>query len=595
MKLTASQLEAVTTTARRCLIVAGAGSGKTATLVGRVHHLIAERGESPDSILCITFTRKAAAEVKHRLAALLGGEEAIRDMMIGTFHAISLRILQVYGDSLGYDGPKITVLSPDDADMLLKQVATELGFFRSGKWRNGLSEKKVQRWREDLYCGRESEFDDLSEGQRRTSILDEYQARLFTWNLVDYGQLLLQTRRLLRDYPDVRQRYVARIKHVLVDEVQDTDTIQFDLHDIFSPPATLFAVGDTRQSIYGFRGARPDLAETRYSDAQKVNLAECFRCGDRILAAANKVIAHNGGSQASPLVGATGRGGTVVVKVGRSEAIAGTVADEGRNGYAWNEIAILARKHATLTRLEFVLREKGVPCYRVGRRFDICETDVFRDSLAAMRLILNHRDDLSLIRLCANYGIESERLTSWRVAANKDNVPPIWRAVFAEDDHALWRTLPPSFLSGPNCLVRDFVSAVDGSIVSPEVWQFWMDNCGDKTVAEAAAWFGLFNRKRDFQEDVDAAGNRVTLCTVHAAKGLEWPCVVVVGLNEGDFPSSQALREDGGVEEERRLMYVAMTRARERLVLHFRRPEDQSENGKISEPSRFLREAGVME
>lgn len=262
MNLTPSQISAIHTDASECLVLAGAGSGKTRVLVERIAHLL-KQGATPAELLVLTFTRKAANEMRQRLIALLGGDDAtatiVRDIQISTFHAFALRVLQLYGDLLGYDPASLTVIDPEDSDMLLKQVATDLGFFRSGKWKNGLSEKKVQRWREDRYCGRDSSFDNVGQMCHRDDILTEYQTRLHLWNLCDFGQLLLQCRRLFREHPGVLSNYHARFKHVLVDEGQDSSAIEFSLYEVLCPPATLFIVGDFRQSVYAFRGARPDF------------------------------------------------------------------------------------------------------------------------------------------------------------------------------------------------------------------------------------------------------------------------------------------------------------------------------------------------
>jgi len=651
MPLTPSQLAAIHTDADECLVLAGAGSGKTRVLVERIVHLL-KHGATPAELLVLTFTRKAAGEMRQRLIAMLGGDDAtetiVRDIQISTFHAFALRVLQLYGDLLGYEPypPKntgnaeagmilradvhrltlsdkscdlvfcsppyeaartygiafnlrgqawvdwavasLTVIDPDDSDMLLKQVATDLGLFRSGKWKHGLCEKKVQRWREDRYCGRESEFGDQEEEARCNSLITEYQTRLHLWNLCDYGQLLLQCRRLFREHPDVLAKYHARFRWVLVDESQDTDAVQFDLHDFFAPPAALFMVGDFRQSIYGFRGARPDLILERHPDATVIDLAECFRCGDKIIRAANDLIANNGQQIAKPLIGSTGRAGAVALMTGRSLDIVRVIQTEHARGYEWKDIAVLARTHRTLQRLEMLAREQRVPCYRVGSNFDVCETDSFKNSLAMLRLIVNPRDERSLLRLAMTHGVDQSRLTLWKTVSHTEPCPIGLVAARTAKAFGFLRTADAE---------HDIVATAQelaAELPAPNVWRFWQDNCGDMTVAQAVAWYGLFNRKRDAQEDLPAA-NCVALLTVHAAKGLEWPCVFVVGLNEGDFPSSQSIKEPGGIEEERRIAYVAATRAKERLIVHYRRVADQSEEGRIKEPSRFLAEMGLME
>lgn len=319
------------------------------------------------------------------------------------------------------------------------------------------------------------------------------------------------------------------------------------------------------------------------------NLKECFRCGDSILEIANRLIGHNEDPLSKPLIGSTRRTGTVAIMSGRSADIVRTIQEEHARGYEWKDVAVLARTHRTLQRLEMLCREQQVPCYRAGSHFDVCETDSFKDSLAMLRLAVNHRDDRSFLRLCMAANVEQAQLLNWRTRAVQMGTTPLGLA--ARTPLLIFRDVHAVLLNGPLNYAIDTLSQ---HLPASNVWRFWSDNCGDMTVAKAVAWYGLFNRKRDSQEDLPAA-NCVALLTVHAAKGLEWPCVFVVGLNEGDFPSSQSIKEPGGIEEERRIAYVAATRAKERLIVHYRRVSDQSEEGRIKEPSRFLSEMGLLE
>jgi len=326
-ELTDSQRQAVTTDSRDVLVIAGAGSGKTRVLTERIKHLLTNCGASASDMLVLTFTRKAAAEMQSRLLATLGegAERQLRGMLIGTFHSIALHILRAEGEVLGYNAKSITILDPDDADLLLKQCCSDLGYLHGKKWK-GVTWKAVQAAREGRYHIGVACPEGASDPIRR--ILAEYDRQMFALNVMDFGKILSECHRLLHEHPEVLERWRQRIKHVLVDELQDTDEVQYRLHGFFAPPATFFGVGDRRQSIYGFRGSRPDLMTEQHPDAEIIDLRECFRCGDRIIKAANSLIGHNDDTLAQPMIGATGRIGDVVPMPGRSANISEIIGEE---------------------------------------------------------------------------------------------------------------------------------------------------------------------------------------------------------------------------------------------------------------------------
>lgn len=601
MQLTQAQQQAVETDAREVLVVAGAGSGKTRVLTERVLFLLRDQGVSASEIMVLTFTRKAANELRERLVAGVttaadhsDADRPLEGMMVGTFHSVALDILRNDGDRLGYDTKTLTVIEPEDADLLLKQVCRDLQYLVGKKWRNALSWKKVVQYREAVYR--------RGVGPGGSSpvplIFNEYAARLYRLNVLDYGHILLQCRKLLLKHHDVRFRYDQRIKHVLVDELQDCDAVQHDLLAYFAPPATFFGVGDTRQSIYGFRGARPELMRERHPGATVFDLAECFRCGDDIIAVANSLIAAEAGEIPKPMIGATGGGGGTRVMVGRSAQI----PEEIRRatvvgGYAYSDIAVLARNHRTLKRLADVFTEAGIPHHRVGSGFDVTATEGFRTLLAALRLSVNPRDNLAFLTLLPAFGIDAAEYAAIRkdaAAGSRSHWKEYRPALPTQIEQAIaaHRVTENRGAAANASEYAEFMAQLlwGSDTGTSQCVQFWTAHCTGMTVEEALRWFAL----RDSQDDL-AVGNVVTLSTVHAAKGLEWPVVIVVGLNEGTFPSSQSLREDGGLEEERRVFYVGMARAKERLVVHYRRAEDQSQDRPISDPSRFLAEAGLME
>ena len=601
IELTPAQRRAVETEARDCLVIAGAGSGKTRVLTERVRFLIERSGVSPANIMVLTFTRKAAGELLHRLEESIGSGFNPRraGMLVGTFHSVALTILRPEGRALGLLPDTLTILDPTDANMMFEWAARDLGYLNSGsKWAAGMSKERARQYRDAQYTGRDLDWLETIRGGEApyARLFAHYRHSLLTMNLLDFGLILRECNRLFDEHPDVLLRYQQRVHHVLVDELQDSDLTQYNLHDRFSPPATFFGVGDTRQAIYGFRGAQPALMLERHPDAKIVNLTDCFRCGASIVKAANRLIAVNAEPRTEPLACATNRDGSVRVEHGRSEFIAQQLVAKAAAGFAWHDIAVLYRAHATGRRLESVCRERSIPVHRVGASFDVCETPEFRLLHRLLRLICNPRDDVAFLATHELLGIDAEALREIRIKAKTGGVglwqeaycsPSIRRtAVGVEVKSAMVeeaQNLPAirTLLNLQACppLASDALAAA---------FEFWRRHEAGLSLADLLRWFAL----RDSQDDLVRGWSGVVLSTVHAAKGLEWPCVFVVNLLEGDFPSGQSLHGDG-VRDERRLAYVAFTRAKEALLLHTREPADQDPHRRVKLPSRFIGEAGL--
>ncbi len=612
-RFTAAQTRAIVTDSREVLVLAGAGSGKTSVMVARLRRLFAD-GASPHDFMVLTFTRRAAGEMRERLIRGLtedGHENADRIvayMMLGTFHSAALRILRRDGDKIGLDGPSITIIDPSDADVLLKQVCRDFGYMKGDKFKSGLSWKSVSGYREALYTGQLSEGTRTVEGDR---ILAEYRSRMIQLNALDFGSILAECRRLLAEHPNVLESYRAQIRHVVVDEIQDSDETQFDLHDFFSPPATFFAVGDFRQSIYGWRGARPALCLKRHPSAELIQLRENFRSGAAIVHVANTLIAHNGADVSEPMIAATGRNGVVEDFNGRSADVVARINAVREKGFAWRDIAVMARTHRALTGIAAACDEANIPRHRVGAGFDICDTEEFRRLHAAMRLCVNHSDNLAFLRLVDKFGLSATDYAEVRRATAQGGVSHFRAMRFmrvgqptelerliecgghiqsAEEiqDVKEIRERGEKCEDPPGHIPFDVI-ALSQALDTRPVSSFWIDNCSGMTFAEALEWFGTRDAQADLPSD-----NVVTLLTVHAAKGLEWPAVIVANLNDGEFPSSQSISRGECDSEERNVGYVAFTRAKEVLALHWRREEDQNGEWGIKPPSRFLAEAGVL-
>ncbi len=611
---TASQQQAITSQIRDILAIAGAGSGKTFALTERIIDLHTNRGVPASRIMVLTFTRKAAVEMKSRLRERLEqisptlAPAFIRDITMGTFHSIGLRILRQDGDAIGYQGKSLIVVDADDTDFLLKEVARDFGCFDGKSWKRGMSGKIVNTYLESFYTtGKMLVVDSEKEEEFRAArlIIQEYHARLFQMNAVDFGRILTEVQKLFTHAASVRERYSGAYDHVLVDELQDANAIQhYGFLDMFDR-SDFFGVGDRRQSVYAFRGSRPDLMTERHPEAEIINLRECYRCAASIVDAANTLIAHNNDRLAEPMICATGKQGIVRTITGRSEDLIRYTQQLHDSGYAWSEIAIIARSHRVLKRLGAVCFDLQIPHHRVGASFDICESDEFKTLLAAMRLAVDERDNMSFRRLLDPLGISAAQFAEIRRVAGEKSIS-FWQAtvLWAEGEASglLWELIqfgmPIDELKPGDDAPLDamlFIATAIGAVFhdSPmtinKLLQFWTKFVDGMTLVEAVDWYAT-SGQHGGQEDLPT-GNRLTLLTSHAAKGLEWPCVIVANCNEGDYPSSQSKTPEA-IEEERRLMYVAWTRSISLLVLHYRRPEDQAVGRSVSEPSRFLAEAG---
>lgn len=634
MKLTVNQQRAVHSDAKQTLVIAGSGSGKTAVLIKRVQHLLIERRVDPFAIMVLTFTRKAAGEMRSRLHdwAEEQGHPAATEMVerltLGTFHKVALGFLRTHGDLMDYKTDELGIVPIDDVELLLKRISQELGYFREGKdgkdgkWKAGLSMTRVKKFVETFY----NEGFDSSGYQmqvikypRILQIFAEYRSQLKKMNLLDFGSILTETRRLFREHPEVLREYKSTYRHVLVDECQDCDRVQYNLHEQFVPPANLFMVGDPRQSIYGWRGARPDLMTSMYGDAEIIHLEENFRSLPHIVETSNLLIAHNKSLMVKPMIAARPTpveldAPGVDILTGRSEDIARhciamhDTDDEVAWDVRWSDIIVLARTHRILKYISRSFAENKVPHHRVGDSFEICKTDEFKDIMAALRLCVNPYDELAFLRIYKDLGLGDQLYTALKAEAagmgtsclialtklGSRNTTTLYDEIQKASEENSIRTNARS-------LAESF-AAYFGTDNHRSAGHFWARNCNRMSVASALRWFAFM----DSQDDT-VDGDLVTLSTIHAAKGLEYPVVIVADMNEGILPKSQAINSESeeDMEEERRVCYVAMTRAQDRLIMHYRRPQDQhlegeTKTGKIytkkpALPSRFLKECEVMD
>jgi DNA helicase-2/ATP-dependent DNA helicase PcrA len=600
--LNPAQLDAATTTEGPLLVLAGAGSGKTRVLTYRVAHIVGDLGVPPHAILAITFTNKAAGEMRARLAEIVG--PASRSMWVMTFHALCVRILRREADLLGYD-PAFTIYDEDDRKRMLASVLAGLDVdakrFPVSTFVGRISSAKNEMVTPEGYA----ESAVTPPEQMTAKVYPEYQRRLHEANAMDFDDLLTNTVRLFEDHPDALERWRERFAYIMVDEYQDTNRAQYTLvNSLAAPHRNLMVVGDDDQSIYSWRGA--DIRnildfEKDYPDAKVVRLEQNYRSTKTILAAANTVVANNSERKPKTLWTANADGEAVVRYLASDERDeARFVVDEVERLLAlehrsYTDFAIFYRTNAQSRVLEDQFLRTGVPYQLVGgtRFFERAE---IRDVMAYLRAIANPADPISLKRIInqPRRGIGDATIAVLEEAARSEGIalqaavlraggegwlgsgPRAKVAGFAESLQAM-RELDGSLrervegvvaLSGLETALR-----AEGSDESRDradniqelygVVQEFDETHEDATLADLLEWIAL-------RTDLDALsdGERaVTLMTLHTAKGLEFPVVFIVGMEDGIFPHANSMFEPAGMQEERRLAYVGITRARERLYL----------------------------
>ncbi len=618
--LNPDQAEAVTCGDGPLLVVAGAGSGKTRVLTHRIAHLI-ERGVSPFEILAITFTNKAADEMKARVASLVGAVAA--RMWVSTFHAACVRILRRDGKLLGYPS-SFTIYDQADAVRLTGYVLRDLNIDTKRMPPRSVHATISAAKNELVGVEAYAEAARTLFERRIAEIYREYQRRLETAGAMDFDDLLGQAVRLFREHPDVLERYQRRFRHVLVDEYQDTNRAQNELVVLLaSGHGNVCVVGDSDQSIYCFRGAdvRNILEfEKAFPDATVVVLDQNYRSTSTILDAANAVIAHNVGRTPKDLW--TDRtGGDPIVRYGADDEhdeaawVSSELARLHDGGHhRWGHMAVLYRTNAQSRVLEEHLVRRGIP-YRVvgGARF--YDRREVKDAIAYLRATVNPADEVSMKRIVnvPKRGVGDTtvaRLDAWATASG---VPFATALDHAEEAGAKGPALKGigRFLSllaelralaeageGP-AAVLDAALGASGYRAELEAEhsveaQGRIENLAELVgVAEEAADIDTFLESVSLVADTDdltGDDSSVVLMTLHSAKGLEFPVVFLTGLEEGVFPHLRSLGEPRQLEEERRLAYVGITRAREKLYVSSAWRRSLFGSMQYNPPSRYLTE-----
>lgn len=631
--LNAAQREAVETIEGPVLIVAGPGSGKTRVITHRIGYLVDTVGVRPWRILAVTFTNKAAREMRERLERLMGS--AAKDVTLGTFHSICARILRVEADAAGLDR-SFVIYDEDDQLSLVKRVMKELEVdpkrFNPRAIRNAISGAKAKLLNATEFATtKQNHFEEIVH-----RLYERYECLLEQSNAMDFDDLLMGTVRLLQANDEVRQKYQERYVHVMIDEFQDTSTTQYLLTKLIAGKyANLCAVGDPDQSIYSWRYAEVRNIldfEQDYPNAKVVLLEQNYRSAGTILDAAGHVIARNQDRKPKVLWTENDKGLPVTVAdCSNEQDEAFYVVNEieealvKKSGRRYGDTAIMYRTNAQSRPFEEALVRYGLP-YRLIGATRFYERREVKDVLAFLRLINNACDDVSLVRVVnlPSRGIGQRSLDELIRWATEKGIPLYGALQFlAQQDDSSSAALPDLQSRTVRALVN-FVELIEGLIEETktatldELFDLVLQRTGYRdhllstddrgeerlenvmelrSVAMEFAHTSTREGLADFLEnvalvsdpdDVDERANAITLITLHQAKGLEFPFVFIVGVEEGILPHHRSIQDEMQMEEERRLMYVGMTRAQEGLYLlrAFRRTS-MGQRG-ANPPSRFL-------
>ncbi|MGN6377180.1 MAG: ATP-dependent helicase [Sphingomonas sp.] len=598
--LNPQQREAVLTTEGPVLVLAGAGTGKTACLTARLAHLLFTRKAWPSEILAVTFTNKAAREMKERVGRLVG--EAVEGMpWLGTFHAIGAKMLRRHAELVGLHS-NFTILDTDDQLRLLKQLITAADIDEKrfparslagliDQWKNkGLAPADVDAGESERYAN-----------GRGGELYAQYQERLKALNACDFGDLLLHMLVILKTHRDVLAEYQRRFKYIMVDEYQDTNAVQYLwLRLLAQDRKNIACVGDDDQSIYSWRGAQVENIlkfENDFPGAAVIRLEQNYRSTPHILGAASGVIAQNSGRLGKTLWTELDAGEKVrVLGVWDGPEEARRVGEEiegaARGGTSLNDVAILVRAQHQTREFEDRFIAIGLP-YRIVGGFRFYERQEIRDALAYLRLVHQPADDLAFERIVntPKRGLGDKAIAKIHQLARAEGVPLLVAAARILDTDEL----TPQARRSLGNFVGDVARWRDMDLPHPELARQLLDESGytamlqaDRSAEAAGRLENLTELVRAMEEyeslgaflehvslvmDNDATADeaKVTIMTIHAAKGLEFDTVFLAGWEEGLFPSQRALDEGGlaSLEEERRLAYVAITRARRRAtILH---------------------------
>lgn len=620
------QYEAVVNTEGPCLVIAGAGSGKTKVLTHKIAYLIGEKGVHPWDILAITFTNKAANEMKERIEGLVG--EAAKDIWMGTFHSICVRILRRFIDRIGFDSSFIIFDTSDQKTLVkgcLKDLAIDDKMFTDRAVLSEISNAKNEMLEPEQYQARAN--GDFRK-EKIASVYNLYQKRLRENNAIDFDDIINYTIKILMENEDVLEYYSNKFKYVLVDEYQDTNKAQFTLVTMFaSKNGNITVVGDNDQGIYSFRGA--DISnilnfERDFPGTKIIKLEQNYRCTGNILKAANSVIKNNEVKYKKELWTQNEEGNLPRVYQAQNEYDEGTYIVEQiehlrrEEYYKYSDFAILYRMNTQSRAIEDILRRENIP-YKIIGGLKFYERKEIKDIIAYLRLIQNSNDNLSLKRIInePKRGIGKTSLDKVEQVAEANGIS-MYEIIKNAEQYGLNRVYLNS---------REFINCIEelkakkDELTISELIKLTLKKSGYTKALENENTVEAENRIENLDEfltvaiefeeeeaenslstflegitlssdidDLEEGEEYVTLMTLHSAKGLEFPVVFLVGMEEGIFPGYKSISEPKELEEERRLCYVGITRAKENLFLTCSKQRTIFGSTSYNPVSRFLNE-----
>lgn len=620
------QYEAVVNTDGPCLVIAGAGSGKTKVLTHKIAYLLEEKDVKPWNILAITFTNKAANEMKERVENLVG--EAAKDMWIGTFHSICVKILRRFIDRIGFDH-SFVIFDTSDQRTLIKECLKDLQI-DDKMFTDRIVQFEISNAKNDM---REpEEYEAISKGDYRkekiASVYRLYQKRLKENNAIDFDDIINYTIKIFKENEDVLEYYTNKFNYILVDEYQDTNKSQFTLIRLLANAhGNITVVGDNDQGIYSFRGA--DISnilnfEKDFKGTKIIKLEQNYRCTQNILNAANSVIKNNEVKYKKKLWTENEEGSLPTFHVSDDEYDEGRYIVEEINHlrreeyYKYSDFAVLYRMNSQSRAIEEILRREDIS-YKIVGGLKFYERKEIKDIIAYLRLINNTSDNLALKRIInePKRGIGRTSLDKIQAISEQTGIP-MYEIIKEADQYGLARvyTNAQSFIS----VIEDLISKKDEYTIT-ELIKHTLNETGYTKALEEENSIEAENRIENLEEfltvavqfeeeeaendlssflegitlssDIDGMNEEeesVTLMTLHSAKGLEFPVVFLVGMEEGIFPGYKSIGEPKELEEERRLCYVGITRAKNNLYLTCSRQRTMFGSTSCNPVSRFVKE-----
>ena len=625
-----AQRNAVTSEKQHLLVLAGAGSGKTRVLVHKIAWEVEALGRSPSSIMAVTFTNKAANEMRSRIEELL--QSPMFDSWVGTFHGLSHKLLKRFHKEAGLSSG-FTILDSDDQLRIIKRISKDLSLDEA-TWPARQSQWQINTWKDDGH--RSKDVDEKGDFYTETvnKIYKEYEELCIKDDLVDFGELLLKSYEVLINSPVVKDFFQTRFQSILIDEFQDTNTIQYKwLREIASEKANVTAVGDDDQSIYGWRGAKVEHVNSftdDYKNTEIVRLEQNYRSTNVILNAANALIDNNKDRLGKNLWTEKLEGEQIILYQAYNEQdearfVADVLKDWMNKGGAYEEAAVLYRSNAQSRALEEALLRASIP-YRIYGGLRFYERLEIKNAIAYLKVIFNNKDNPSFERSISNptRGVGEKTLGKIRQAANKFNISYIKASAKLIDEGSIGGRGGAGlkdyleFIIGCKQFIEENTLSELMELIIKEsgLYAYHAKEAGEKGKTRTENLEELITATKNFEQSIKDEKTNVEiaesyldvisldsgerqaseqddaaqLMTMHSAKGLEFKLVLLTGLEESLFPHGRSMESASQLEEERRLCYVAITRAMEKLYITHAESRRLHGTDTFNPPSRFLRE-----